>query len=156
MVWEEIVPLLEILLFPGFLFLIALALFYEWVDRKFFARLQNRYGPLYTGPSGILQPLADFVKLLSKEDIIPKAADTLMFNSAPIFLLALPLLALFLIPIADLTAVISFEGDYDRRDLKTVFAQRGWYRAYRWRSLDRASRAKVRLLPADITSETLR
>ena len=111
MVWEGIVALLEILLFPGFLFLIALALFYEWVDRKFFARLQNRYGPLYTGPSGMLQPLADFVKLLSKEDIIPKAVDKFMFNSAPIFLLSLPLLALFLIPIADLTAVISFEGD---------------------------------------------
>jgi len=103
--------LLEILLFPGFLFLIILALFYEWVDRKYFAKLQNRYGPLYTGPSGLLQPIADFLKLLSKEDIIPKAADKFMFSSAPVFLLSLPLLALFLIPIADQTALVSFEGD---------------------------------------------
>jgi NADH-quinone oxidoreductase subunit H len=103
--------LLEILLFPGFLFLIILALFYEWVDRKYFAKLQNRYGPLYTGPSGLLQPIADFLKLLSKEDIIPKAADKFMFSSAQVFLLSLPLLALFLIPIADQTALVSFEGD---------------------------------------------
>jgi NADH-quinone oxidoreductase subunit H len=111
MVQEVIVTLLEILLFPGFLFLIALSLLYEWVDRKFFAKLQSRYGPLYTGPSGLLQPLADFVKLLSKEDVIPDAADKFMFSCAPIFLLSLPLLALFLIPIADLMALISFEGD---------------------------------------------
>jgi NADH-quinone oxidoreductase subunit H len=111
MVPEGIAVLLEILLFPGFLFLIALAFFYEWVDRKFFARLQNRYGPLYTGPSGLLQPFADFIKLLSKEDITPEAADKFMFSCAPLFLLSFPLLALFLIPITGLKGIISFEGD---------------------------------------------
>ncbi len=111
MVPEGIAALLEILLFPGFLFLIALAFFYEWVDRKLFAKLQNRYGPLYTGPSGLLQPFADFIKLLSKEDITPKAADKFMFSCAPLFMLSFPLLALFLIPITGLQAFISFEGD---------------------------------------------
>jgi NADH-quinone oxidoreductase subunit H len=111
MTLEGMMALLKILLFPGFLFLIALALFYEWVDRKFFAKLQSRYGPLYTGPSGLLQPLADFVKLLSKENLTPIAADKFVFNFAPILLLSLPLLALFLVPITDLTALISFEGD---------------------------------------------
>ncbi|MHA2315628.1 MAG: complex I subunit 1/NuoH family protein [Candidatus Hermodarchaeia archaeon] len=111
MVPEGIAALLEILLFPGFLFLIALAFFYEWVDRKFFARLQNRYGPIYTGPSGLLQPFADFIKLLSKEDITPAAADKFMFSCAPLFLLSFPLLALFLVPITGLKALISFEGD---------------------------------------------
>lgn len=111
MVPEGIIPLIEILLFPGFLFLIALAFFYEWVDRKFFAKLQNRYGPLYTGPSGLLQPFADFIKLLSKEDITPDAADKLMFSYAPLFMLSFPLLALFLVPVTGLTALISFEGD---------------------------------------------
>ena len=48
-----------------------LSLFFEWFDRKAFARLQNRYGPLHTGPSGLLQPLADFIKLYSKEDSTP-------------------------------------------------------------------------------------
>lgn len=111
MVSEEIVLLTEILLFPGFLFLIALAFFYEWVDRKLVARLQNRYGPLYTGFSGLLQPFADFVKLLSKEDITPAAAEKLMFSCVPICYLAFPLLALFLVPITDSTALVSFEGD---------------------------------------------
>ncbi|MFQ6064149.1 MAG: NADH-quinone oxidoreductase subunit H [Candidatus Bathyarchaeia archaeon] len=111
MVLEGIVTLLEILLFPGFLFLIGLAFFYEWVDRKFFAKLQNRYGPLYTGPSGLFQPLADFVKLLSKEDVLPMAADKFMFGCAPLFLLSLPLFALFFVPMAELTALLSFEGD---------------------------------------------
>jgi len=85
MVPEGIAALIQILLFPGFLFLIALAFFYEWVDRKLLAKLQNRYGPLYTGPSGLLQPFADFIKLLSKEDITPKAADKFMFSCAPLF-----------------------------------------------------------------------
>jgi NADH-quinone oxidoreductase subunit H len=108
---ETIVSMLEILVFPGAIFLFVLAFFYEWVDRKFFARVQNRYGPLHTGPSGILQPLADFLKLLSKEDITPHASDKLMFILAPIFFLALPLTTLFVIPILSQTSLVAFEGD---------------------------------------------
>jgi len=111
MVQEEIICLLRILLFPGFLFLISAAFFYEWVDRKFVARLQNRYGPLHTGPEGLFQPFADFVKLLSKGDITPYAADKLLFSAVPIFLLSLPLTALFCIPMTSYSALISFEGD---------------------------------------------
>jgi len=108
---ETIVSLIRILVFPGAVFLFALAFFYEWVDRKFFARLQNRYGPLHTGPHGILQPIADFLKLLSKEDITPHASDKLMFILTPIFFLALPLTTLFVIPILSQTSLIAFEGD---------------------------------------------
>jgi len=111
MIPEGITTLIEILLFPGFLFFIALAFFYEWVDRKLLAKLQNRYGPLYTGPSGLLQPFADFIKLLSKEDITPKAADKFMFSCTPLLILSFPLFALFLIPVTGLTAPINFEGD---------------------------------------------
>ncbi len=111
MLAEALISVLQILVFPGALFLFALAFFYEWVDRKFFARVQNRYGPLYTGPSGILQPLADFLKLLSKEDIVPLAADKLIFALAPIIYPALPLIALFIMPIASQTSLIAFEGD---------------------------------------------
>jgi NADH-quinone oxidoreductase subunit H len=101
----------ELLVFPGFVFLFILAFFYEWIDRKFFARIQNRCGPFFAGPAGILQPLADFLKLLSKEDITPMACDKLVFEATPIFYFALPLTALFLIPIASQTSLISFEGD---------------------------------------------
>ncbi|MDH5375977.1 MAG: NADH-quinone oxidoreductase subunit H [Candidatus Bathyarchaeota archaeon] len=108
---EIIVSMLKILVFPGALFLFALAFFYEWVDRKFFARVQNRYGPLHTGLHGILQPIADFFKLLSKEDITPHSSDKLMFFLTPIFYFALPLTTLFVIPILGQTSLIAFEGD---------------------------------------------
>jgi NADH-quinone oxidoreductase subunit H len=108
---ELIITFLQALIFPGIIFLFGLAFFYEWVDRKFYARLQNRYGPLHTGPSGLLQPFADFVKLLAKEDITPKAADRLLFTATPIFLLAIPTAALFCIPMTEITALVSFEGD---------------------------------------------
>jgi len=111
MTTETIASLLSILVFPGATFLLALAFFYEWVDRKFFARLQNRYGPLHTGPHGILQPIADFLKLLSKEDISPHASDWLVLTLAPIFYAALPLSTLFIIPILSNTSLIRFEGD---------------------------------------------
>ena len=109
MVWGE--TLVELLFFPGFVFLIALAFLYEWVERKVAARLQNRYGPLYTGFSGILQPIADFIKLLSKEDITPEAVDKPIFHIVPILYLALPLSAMFMIPITGLRSIVSFDGD---------------------------------------------
>jgi NADH-quinone oxidoreductase subunit H len=103
--------LLQVLIFPGIAFLFALAFFYEWIDRKFFARVQNRYGPLYTGFSGLLQPVADFIKLLSKEDIAPMACDRILFFSTPILYLVLPLTALLIIPISSQTSLIAFDGD---------------------------------------------
>jgi NADH-quinone oxidoreductase subunit H len=111
MMYEPIVDLLKIFIFPGFIFVMALALIFEWIDRKFYARLQNRVGPLYTGPGGILQPLADIIKLLSKEDIVPKAADKTFFSSMPAFAFALMLTAATLLPIASVSGLISFKGD---------------------------------------------
>jgi len=111
MVSEEIWALIGIFVFPGFLFLFFLAFFTEWVDRKIVAKFQNRYGPLYVGPKGILQPIADFIKLLSKEDITPRMADKVPFRFTPVLLLALAMTPLFCIPIAGSGALISFEGD---------------------------------------------
>lgn len=73
--------------------------------------MQNRYGPLNTGPAGLFQPVADFVKLLAKEDIVPLVCDKVIFSAAPIIYLALPLTALFVIPIAGNTALVAFDGD---------------------------------------------
>ncbi len=103
--------ILQILVFPGILFLLVLAFFYEWIDRKLYAKIQNRYGPLHTGPAGLYQPVADFVKLLAKEDIVPMVCDKIIFSAAPIIYLTLPLTALFVIPIAGNTALVAFEGD---------------------------------------------
>jgi NADH-quinone oxidoreductase subunit H len=107
----EISQLLGVLIYPGFLFILFLAFFYEWFDRKIVARLQNRYGPLYAGPAGILQPLADFIKLLAKEDINPKAADKITFAVTPILMLALALSTLLFIPTGNVTAISWFDGD---------------------------------------------
>ncbi|MCS7111706.1 MAG: NADH-quinone oxidoreductase subunit H [Ignisphaera sp.] len=57
------------LLFPGLVFLTSLALFSEWVYRKLTARMQNRMGPSYTGPMGVMQPFADLIKLLFAKEV---------------------------------------------------------------------------------------
>ncbi len=93
------------------MFLLALAFFYEWIDRKTYAKIQNRYGPLSAGPAGIFQPIADFIKLLSKEDIMPAVCDRVLFSITPIIYLTLPLTALFVMPIAGSSGIAAFEGD---------------------------------------------
>ena len=55
-----------------------------WFERKFAGRMQSRLGPTRVGPVGLLQPLADVVKLLQKEDIIPADADRSLFDLAPV------------------------------------------------------------------------
>ena len=68
------------------------------VERKVLGRVQNRPGPNRTGPFGLLQPLADGIKMLTKEDIVPRAADQVLHTLAPIALLALSILTLAVIP----------------------------------------------------------
>ncbi len=63
--------LFSIIVFPGVLFTIALALFTQYLVRKWSGRLQKRMGPTYVGPLGMLQPLADLIKLVHvKEEVI--------------------------------------------------------------------------------------
>ena len=67
-----------------FVVLVLLTLFNIWWERRVVARMQHRIGPNVNGPFGLLQSLADGVKLALKEDIIPKAADKLVFVIAPV------------------------------------------------------------------------
>ncbi len=60
---------ISILIFPGILFLISLALFTQWYYRKLSGRLQNRMGPTYVGPAGLLQPLMDLWKLIHVKEM---------------------------------------------------------------------------------------
>jgi NADH-quinone oxidoreductase subunit H len=67
-----------------FVVLVLLTLFNIWLERRVVARMQHRIGPNVNGPFGLLQSLADGVKLALKEDIIPKAADKVVFLLAPV------------------------------------------------------------------------
>jgi NADH-quinone oxidoreductase subunit H len=103
----------RVLVFPGFTFLFFFTMFCDWIERKIEARMQNRMGPTFTGPAGILQPFADVVKLLTKEDIVPSGAKKTVFRLAPIFSFSIIIFALSFLPIDD-AAVISnssFSGD---------------------------------------------
>lgn len=75
--------------------------------------MQNRMGPSYAGPWGLLQPIADYVKLLTKEDIIPAQATRLLFTAAPIFALSLLVFTFCYIPIDGSNVILNscFEGD---------------------------------------------
>ena len=98
-------PLIHIVVFPGFLFLVASGLALAWVDRKLVARFQNRVGP------PVFQPLADLIKLLAKEDIIPEHASRAMFTLMPLVGLAGVIAAIIYIPLWGMQALHHFEGD---------------------------------------------
>ncbi|MBM3834235.1 MAG: NADH-quinone oxidoreductase subunit NuoH [Verrucomicrobia bacterium] len=68
------------------------------VERKALGRIQNRFGPNRVGPWGLLQPVADGLKMLTKEDIIPRPADRIVHFLAPVALIVPSLLALSVIP----------------------------------------------------------
>jgi NADH-quinone oxidoreductase subunit H len=69
------------------------------VERKVMADMQVRLGPMRVGPHGLLQPIADAVKLLLKEDIIPESADRLIFWGAPLISVTAAMVALAALPI---------------------------------------------------------
>ena len=79
---------------------LILVIFLIWLERKVAARFQDRIGPNRAGPYGLLQTIADIVKLLTKEDSIPEKADKLTFNLAPIVSMIAVLLIWAVIPFA--------------------------------------------------------
>jgi len=68
------------------------------LERKILARMQNRYGPNRVGPFGLFQPIADGIKMLIKEDIVPARADKIVHFLAPVLIAAAAILALGIIP----------------------------------------------------------
>ncbi len=107
--------LIYLIIYPGLLFLFIYSTFVEWYDRKLYARFQNRMGPTHTGRWGLLQPIADFLKLMAKEDIVPERADRRMFSALPAFGLAIVFTAMLLLPVwnysLDRSSFTSFNGD---------------------------------------------
>src|SRR5436189_3095187 len=68
------------------------------LERKILARMQNRYGPNRVGPCGLFQPIADGIKMLIKEDIVPMRADKVVHFLAPVLIAAVAILTLGVIP----------------------------------------------------------
>jgi NADH-quinone oxidoreductase subunit H len=82
------------------IFVLIIDIFLVWVERKVVARFQDRLGPNRLGPFGLIQPIADVIKLLIKEDIFPHGGDKIVYNLAPIIALATVLLLWAVVPIA--------------------------------------------------------
>jgi NADH-quinone oxidoreductase subunit H len=80
------------------------------LERKILGRIQNRYGPNRVGPFGLFQPIADGIKLLIKEDIVPTRADKAVHFLAPIMMAAPTILALGVIPYGRNMTAFSIDG----------------------------------------------
>jgi NADH-quinone oxidoreductase subunit H len=97
--------MIALLFFPSGLFLLFSGFMYEWADRKLVARFQNRIGPRW------FQPLADFVKLLAKEEIIPEGVHAGLFLALPVVALAGALTAALYTPLFGFQPAFGFRGD---------------------------------------------
>ena len=95
--WPYLVPLICALVIV--LVLPLVAGYIVLVERKVMADMQVRLGPMRVGPHGLLQPIADAVKLLLKEDIIPESADRYIFWVAPLISVTAAMLSLSAVPI---------------------------------------------------------
>ena len=76
-----ILAVLGVVILASFVLIVDIML--VWIERKMVARFQDRIGPNRVGPFGIIQPIADVIKLLIKEDILPDGADKFIFNHEP-------------------------------------------------------------------------
>jgi NADH-quinone oxidoreductase subunit H len=87
---------------------IGMVTYVTLLERKFAARMQSRIGPYYVGPHGLLQPIADAIKLMIKEDVVPLTADRWVYNLAPI---------VFLVPCVLIFATLPFAPGLGVADL---------------------------------------
>ena len=100
-----------------FVFLVVMTLFTIWWERRVVARMQHRIGPNRVGPFGLLQSLADGIKLALKEDIIPKAADKAVFILAPIVATIPAFMAFAVIPFGPRVWIAGHETNLQLTDL---------------------------------------
>ena len=106
----ELIAQLAVIGFTFFMLLNSAAVL-VYMERKVAAFVQQRYGPYLVGPYGLLQPLADIVKLMFKEELRPKAADTFLFYLAPILSATAAFAAFAVVPFG---AETDFFGLLDR------------------------------------------
>src|SRR6267143_1535519 len=111
--------------------IIGMVTYVTLLERKFAARMQSRIGPYRVGPHGLLQPIADALKLMMKEDIVPRLADRRVYNLAPIVFLVPCMLIFATIPfapglgVADLNIGILFFLAFSAMEIVGLFMA-GW------------------------------
>ena len=98
--WVAGIILLIVKLLVVLVVLLLFAAYLIYVERRLLGFLQLRLGPNRAGPQGLLQPIADAVKLLTKEDFIPAGADRVIFLYAPVVVAATAILIFAVVPFA--------------------------------------------------------
>ena len=91
-----LIPIIKIFIIVTFVFVSVLILI--WIERRFQGFVQSRLGPNRVGPQGILQSVADAIKLMTKEDVIPNQVDRFIFNISPIIAFVTALVVFAVIP----------------------------------------------------------
>jgi NADH-quinone oxidoreductase subunit H len=98
-----IVSIVKILIFLGAL--LTVVAYTVWLERKVVGHIQNRWGPTRVGPFGLLQPLADGLKFIFKEDLTPPYVHKVLYIAAPMLSLATSLIAISLVPIGNIVTL---------------------------------------------------
>ncbi len=89
----------------------------QWVERKVIAHIQVRPGPYRVGPHGLLQPLADVIKLITKEDLVPPYVNKPLYLAAPFLAITMALLSISVIPFGPIIHVAGYETAMQLTDL---------------------------------------
>src|SRR3954449_1434115 len=89
----------------------------QWVERKVIAHIQVRPGPYRVGPHGLLQPLADVIKLITKEDLVPPYVNKPLYLAAPFLAITMALLSISVIPFGPTIEVAGYKTMMQLTDL---------------------------------------
>src|SRR5438270_8486175 len=89
----------------------------QWVERKVIAHIQVRPGPYRVGPHGLLQPLADVIKLITKEDLVPPYVNKPLYLAAPFLAITMALLSISVIPFGPVVEVFGYRTMMQLTDL---------------------------------------
>jgi len=100
-----------------FIFLLLMTLFMIWAERRLIGRMQTRPGPNRAGPFGLLQPVADALKLPLKEDIIPLGVDKILFILAPIIAAVPAFISFAIIPFGPIVSIFHHRTPLQLADL---------------------------------------
>jgi NADH-quinone oxidoreductase subunit H len=113
----EFIVITLIKAFVVFAVLMTTLAYLQWVERKVIAHIQVRPGPYRVGPHGLLQPLADVIKLITKEDLIPPYVNKPLYLAAPFLAITMALLSISVIPFGPVIDVFGHKTAMQLADL---------------------------------------